>query len=74
MLDCQAVLDRLFDYIDEELTQENKQALKAHLDLCRHCFDRIQFEHILREKMRQKTSICCPEKLKQRIQILIEQF
>jgi anti-sigma factor (TIGR02949 family) len=74
MLDCQAVIDRLFDYIDGELTEENKLALKNHLDLCKQCFDRIQFEFILREKMKNKTHVCCPEKLRRRIQILIEQF
>lgn len=59
MLDCQAVIDRLFDCIDNELSEENKVSLKLHLDLCRHCFDRVQFEFVLREKMKQKTSTCC---------------
>lgn len=74
MLDCQAVVDRLFDYIDEELTPENKLALKAHIDLCRQCFDRIEFEVVLREKVKKKTVVMCPEKVRQRIQSILEQF
>lgn len=74
MLDCQDVIDNLFDYLDQEMTVEVQTSLKAHLDLCRNCFDRVQFEEVLRIKMRQKTSHCCPEKLKKRIQSLLDQF
>jgi len=74
MLDCQAVLDQLFDYIDAELSEEARRDLKAHLDLCRNCYDHVEFEQMLRRKLREKTSHTCPASLKKRIQIILENF
>lgn len=74
MLDCQAVLDKLFDYIDAEMSDEARRQLKSHLDLCRNCFDRVEFEQLLRTQLRRKTNHTCPEHLKKRIEIILENF
>jgi anti-sigma factor (TIGR02949 family) len=44
MLDCEAVMKQLWDYLDEELTPERMQAIKEHVQMCERCSPQVQFE------------------------------
>ncbi len=74
MRDCEAILKELFHFIDNEMDGQSAAEIKAHLDLCRPCLDRVEFEKVLRQHCKEKTSHLCPDKLKSRIQKIIENF
>ncbi len=74
MLDCQGVLDHLFEYLDKEIDVNNITEIKAHLELCRDCFGRVEFERVLRVEIQKKTHHLCPNEVKNRIRKLIENF
>jgi len=44
MLDCDAVMRQLWDYIDGELTEERMATIRAHLVLCARCQPQHEFE------------------------------
>jgi len=44
MIDCRETLKRFYDYLDRELTQVRAREVEEHLDRCRGCFDRFEFE------------------------------
>lgn len=44
MLDCEAVMRQLWDYLDGELTAERLAAVQEHLALCEHCHPHVEFE------------------------------
>jgi anti-sigma factor (TIGR02949 family) len=44
MLDCEAVIRQLWDYLDGELTPERMAAIRAHLELCKRCYPQYEFE------------------------------
>jgi anti-sigma factor (TIGR02949 family) len=44
MLDCDAVMRQLWDYLDGELTPERMEQIGAHLAVCQRCFPQYQFE------------------------------
>lgn len=44
MLSCQEVLERLFEYLDGELESPTEIQVEAHLEKCRRCYPRLQFE------------------------------
>ncbi len=44
MLDCEAVMKQLWDYLDDELTPERMQAIRAHVQMCERCSPQVQFE------------------------------
>jgi anti-sigma factor (TIGR02949 family) len=44
MLDCDAVMRQLWDYLDGELTQERMEAIHGHLALCKRCYPQYEFE------------------------------
>lgn len=44
MLDCKAVMQQLWDYLDGELTASRVVAMKAHLDVCKRCAPQLEFK------------------------------
>jgi mycothiol system anti-sigma-R factor len=49
MLDCQAVMAELWDYLDQELTPDRMALISAHLAKCGRCFPQLKFrERFLR--------------------------
>lgn len=43
-LDCQQAAERLYEYLDHELTPELERAVRAHLEACAPCFGLFSFE------------------------------
>ena len=44
MLDCDAVMRQLWDYLDGELTPDREEAVRAHLAMCGRCQPQQDFE------------------------------
>jgi anti-sigma factor (TIGR02949 family) len=44
MLDCDTVMQQLWDYLDEELTPDRMTAIRAHLAMCARCYPQYEFE------------------------------
>ncbi len=44
MLDCDAVMRQLWDYLDAELTPERMELIGAHLAVCKRCYPQYRFE------------------------------
>jgi hypothetical protein len=44
MLDCEAVMKQLWDYLDQELTPDRMQLIEAHVHLCERCSPQVAFE------------------------------
>ncbi|MCZ8206371.1 zf-HC2 domain-containing protein [Gemmatimonas sp.] len=43
MLDCEAVMRQLWDYLDQQLTPDTMRAIHAHLDDCQQCRPHAEF-------------------------------
>lgn len=44
MLDCDAVMRQLWDYLDGELTPERTSQIRAHIEMCKRCYPQYEFE------------------------------
>jgi anti-sigma factor (TIGR02949 family) len=44
MIDCDAVMRQLWDYLDGELTGERERAMREHLAVCARCYPHYDFE------------------------------
>jgi mycothiol system anti-sigma-R factor len=74
-MNCKESLEKLYEFLDGDLAQAPAGELEKHLDRCRHCWDRFEFEKKL--LLRVKTSCCkecCPERLLKRIKSLLDLF
>jgi anti-sigma factor (TIGR02949 family) len=68
MLDCDAVMRQLWDYLDGELTAEREQAIRAHLAMCQRCYPQFDFEAaFLRALSEGRREHSRPDALKERV-------
>ena len=44
MIKCEEALESLFEYLDGEIDGERHAAIEKHLEICRECYPRAQFE------------------------------
>lgn len=65
--DCSSALAELYQFLDMELTAENKSAIAAHLDACGPCVEVFDF-HV---ELKALVARCCttevPSELRARI-------
>ncbi|UCF41907.1 MAG: mycothiol system anti-sigma-R factor [Gemmatimonadota bacterium] len=67
-IDCGAALDRLYEYIDRELTPARSEEVRAHLEKCAPCLALSKFEDSYVRFLEARTRVQhAPDGLKKRI-------
>ena len=66
-VDCNETIERLYIYLDGELTDERRIEIKRHLDDCPPCLDAFDFEAELRLVIADRCKDRVPDALRQRI-------
>jgi anti-sigma factor (TIGR02949 family) len=73
-IDCEEALRRLFDYIDAELSGEPQREMERHLERCRSCFSRLEFEKRLKAHTADLGHEPVSEDLERRVRALLDSF
>lgn len=73
-LTCEEVIERLFAYLDREVDDTLSSEIDRHLERCRDCFTRAEFEKKLRAKVAGTGRVKAPHHLRRRIKGLIDRF
>jgi mycothiol system anti-sigma-R factor len=73
-IDCEEALRRLFDYLDAELHGEPQREIAAHLERCRTCFSRLEFERRLKTHIAELSREPVPQTLERRVRGLLDRF
>ena len=55
-MNCQEALSLLYDVIDKEAHEVDVDEVNRHLEKCKHCFDRFEFESGLNEFLQARIS------------------
>ncbi len=73
--DCAEVLDRVFEYLDGELTDEDVRRVQQHLDECAPCLEEHNLDLALKALVRRSCE-CerAPEDLRARILVQIQEI
>jgi anti-sigma factor (TIGR02949 family) len=71
---CEEVIEHLLDYLDGEIDEVKRAQIDDHLEECRGCFSRAEFETALRKRIGQVGERRAPPTLEARIKALIDQF
>jgi anti-sigma factor (TIGR02949 family) len=70
---CEEAIKRLNDYLDHELSPEERQDVVKHLTICKPCLERFHFEENLVVSLRQKVAErICPNGLRDRLSKIIK--
>ncbi|HLW60411.1 MAG TPA: mycothiol system anti-sigma-R factor [bacterium] len=74
-MNCEEALEKLWQYLDRELDGESSSELQRHLEECRHCFSKVEFEQRLRAIVRRSCSgEQAPAELRERLSRLLRLF
>jgi len=72
--DCGETIERLYQFIDGELTEERRVQIQVHLEGCSSCYQAVDFERELRIVVANRCRDRVPEDLRVRIkQALIKE-
>lgn len=73
-ISCEEVIEQLFHYLDREVDEDVGERIRHHLARCRDCFSRAEFEHRLRERVREASEARAPERLHRRLAKVMDSF
>jgi mycothiol system anti-sigma-R factor len=66
-LDCNETIERLYFFLDGELTEERRTEIRIHLDDCSPCLGAFDFEAELRQVIASRCKDHVPDSLRQRV-------
>ena len=72
--DCREVLDRVYEYLDAEVTPQDVAKIRQHLDECGPCLAEYDLEHALKALVRRSCCEVAPAELRVRIMTRITQI
>lgn len=73
-IDCEEAVRRLGRYLDGELEQADRERMERHLETCRSCWSRAEFEQRLRAEIAALGQREVPPVFERRIRDLLERF
>lgn len=71
---CEEVIEQLFRYLDREVEEDLGERIHHHLERCRDCFSRAEFEKRLRDRVRDAAETKAPDRTHQRIRRILDSF
>lgn len=71
---CDEVVEHLLSFLDGELEEGRRGLIKRHLEDCRSCCSRADFELALRHKVQEVATKKSSPALRDKIRQLIDQF
>lgn len=51
-IECEQALRRIFELIDHELSGREREVMQHHIDTCKSCFSRVEFERRLKARLK----------------------
>lgn len=66
-IDCEEALRRLAEYLDHELDEVPETEVAHHLETCRSCYSRAEFESGLKSRLRELRQEPVPPSFEDRI-------
>lgn len=73
-IECDEAIAQLLRYLDGELDGTARRRMEQHLETCRGCFSRAEFERRLRVRVAETGSAPAPESLRLRVRGLMKRF
>jgi len=70
-IDCDEVMRQLFDFLDDEVDMGAHDEIHQHIEDCRSCFSRVEFERELRSRVQGAGQAAAPESLERRLSDLM---
>ena len=73
-ISCEDVLAHLVEFLNGEVDEAKQRQIDHHLESCRSCYSRADFERVLKKRIKNANSDAVPDSLKNRIDDLLKEF
>lgn len=74
MMSCEEALEALFEYLDGELDTMDTARIEKHLEICKACYPRAEFERSFLEALeRARNAQTAPNHIQARVLAALEQ-
>lgn len=73
-ISCEEVIEQLFAYLDGDMDDEATAMIRHHIEHCRDCFTRAEFEQKLRARIADTACVSAPERLRRRVRAILDEF
>lgn len=74
IIECEEAIRKMLEYLDEELHTDDNAAIHNHLESCRECYSRMEFEQRLKGMVNESSSKTAPVSLSSRIKKIIKDY
>jgi mycothiol system anti-sigma-R factor len=74
VMSCEEVLEHVLEFVDREMGEGDRLRLERHLETCRSCYSRVEFERRLKGRLTELAREEAPAPLRDRVSRLIERF
>ena len=74
MMTCEKAIRSLAAYLDDELAGDVQRNVERHLEFCRSCYSRAEFERRLKSELSKLGKDEVPVGLEQRVRRLLQSF
>jgi anti-sigma factor (TIGR02949 family) len=71
---CEDAIRLIASYIDRELNEPEAVQLRAHIDRCKSCYSRVEFEQQLKAQLATLRSVPVSDELGGRIRVLLQGY
>lgn len=73
-IDCEEAVRRLAAYLDGELGPDGEAAVERHLERCRSCYSRAEFERRLKDRLRSDLKRDVAPEFEERVRSIVRAF
>lgn len=74
IIECEQAIRQMLEYLDKELEQHDHDAMHNHLESCRECYSRMEFEQRLKQMVGESREEKAPESLSSRVKDLLKKY
>jgi len=74
IINCEKALRHLFEYLDRELDGDLQAQMQQHMERCRSCLSRLEFEQTLKAHVQDSGTEQAPDSLRNRVNTLLREF
>ncbi len=73
-ISCQEALERLYEYLDGELTARSSDDVRHHIEVCEACYPDVRFTTEFRDALHRaaRGQPLCPDELRRAIGAMLE--
>ena len=73
-IECEEAIRMMLEYLDDELHQHNHDSMDKHLESCKSCYSRMEFEKRLNGMISDVKPKSAPDNLNNRIKKIIKNY